>query len=110
VQIGGAVQGVNTIPRRRRWNALLAVAAVALIAVLMALWVWVVLPATSGIEAEDAVPTAGTGSAIIHDDAGNVHPGVTPGYAIIHDDAGNVHPETGTGSAIIHDDAGNVNR
>ena len=30
------------------------------------------------------------------------------GSAVVHDDAGNVRPAAGT--AIIHDDAGNVNR
>lgn len=110
MQIGGAVQGVNTIPRRRRLNALLAMATIVLIAVAMALLMWVVPPATSGVEVEDAIPSAGAGSAVIHDDAGNVNPGTRSGPAIIHDDAGNVHPEAGAGSAIIHDDAGNVNR
>ncbi|MGI8912059.1 MAG: hypothetical protein ACR2JR_16145 [Rubrobacteraceae bacterium] len=93
MQVGGAVQeGVSTIPRRRRLNALLAIAAVVVIVAMVALLAWVVPPATSGVGAEDANPNAGAGSAIIHDDAGNVH------------------PETGAGSAIIHDDAGNVNR
>jgi len=32
VQVGGAAQGASTIPRRRRLNALLAIAAVVVIA------------------------------------------------------------------------------
>ena len=37
-----------------------------------------------------ADPTIGAGSAVIHDDAGSVHPGPSP--AIVHDDAGNMEP------------------
>ena len=102
------MQGVNTIHQGRRWNALLAMAAVVLIAGLVALLVLVVPPATNGNETERAIPGAGAGSAVIHDDAGSVNHGPILGSAIIHDDAGNVNATAGAGSAIIHDDAGNI--
>ena len=106
MQTGGVVQGANTIPRRGRLNALLAVAAVVAIAAMVALLIWVVPPVTSGVGVEDAVPAARAGSAIVHDDAGSVHTGLAPGYAAVHDDASNVPKVAGSG--IIHDDAGNV--
>ena len=123
MQAAGAAQGVGPIPRRRRLEVLLAIAAIVVIAGAVALMVWVVPPATSGVGAEDAISKAGAGSAVIHDDAGNMptdaqraafYPEkVAPlnagaGSAIIHDDAGNLNP--GAGSAVIHDDAGNVTR
>jgi hypothetical protein len=108
VQTGGVVQGANTIPRRGRLNALLAIAAVVTIAAVVALLMWVVPLVTSGVGVEEAVPAAGAGSAIVHDDAGRVHTGLAPGFAAVHDDAGNL-PKV-AGSAIIHDDAGSVNR
>ncbi len=92
MQAQGAAQGgVGTIPRRggrRRLEALLAVAAVLVIVAAMALMTrGTVAPATGGVEAQDA--KAGVGSAIVHDDAGNI-------------------PATGAGAAVVHDDAGNV--
>jgi hypothetical protein len=75
----------------------------------------------SGVGTEDAISKAGAGSAVIHDDAGNMptdaqraafYPEkVAPlnagaGSAIIHDDAGNV--DRNTGSAVIHDDPWNL--
>ena len=74
MQVSGPVQGASTIPRRRRLNALLAIVAIVLITAMVALLVWAGAPARSGVEAEDAKSNAGAGSAIIHDDAGNVHP------------------------------------
>ena len=72
MQVGGTVQGASNIPRRgRRLEVLLAIAAVVVIAV-VALQVWIVPLATSGVGAEAASPNAGAGSAIIHDDAGNM--------------------------------------
>jgi hypothetical protein len=65
VQVGGAAQGVGTIHPRRRLNALLAIAAIVVIAALVALMVWVVPPATSGVGTEKAVPKAAAGSAVI---------------------------------------------
>ncbi len=126
VQTGGALQGAHTIPPRGRLNALLAVVAVLAIAAFMALVVWAGPFGFGGVESREAVPAAGAGTAVVHDDAGSVNRGLTPGYAPVHDDAGNVgtglapgyapvrhdvgtgHPAVGT--AIVHDDAGNVNR
>ena len=84
----------TTIPRggrrRRRLEALLTVAAILVIVALMALMTrGIVFPGTGGVGAQDANLEAGVGSAIVHDDAGNI-------------------PATGTGAAIVHDDAGNV--
>lgn len=117
MQAGGAARGVGTIPGRGRLNALLAAAAVLAVAAVLALMVWVVPPTTSDVGAEDAVPKAATGSAVLHDDAGNVGdlsyplphgkevPGAVP--AVVHDDAGNM-PTTSGVPAVIHDDAGNL--
>jgi hypothetical protein len=75
MQAGGAAQGVGTIPQRRRLKALLvASVAVLVVAAVLALAVWVVPLATSGVGTEEAVVKAGAGSALIHDDAGNVNP------------------------------------
>jgi hypothetical protein len=126
VQTGGALQGAHTIPPRGRLNTLLAVVAVLAIAAFMALVVWAGPFGTGGVETREAVPAAGVGTAVVHDDAGSVHSGLTPGYAPAHDDAGNV----GTGlapvyspvrhdvgierptarTAAVHDDAGYVHR
>jgi|SRR5215213_4655346 len=114
MQVGGAVQGVGTIHPRRRLNAnaLLAIAAIVVIAAVVALMVWVVPLATRGAGAEDAIPNAaGAGSAIIHDDPGNLLPDAELAglqndglsYPLPH---GKVAP--GAGSAVIHDDPGNV--
>jgi hypothetical protein len=73
VQVGGTVQGASNISRRgRRLEVLLAIAAIVVIAAVVALQVWVVPLTTSGVGAEAASPNAGAGSAIIHDDAGNM--------------------------------------
>ena len=124
MQTGGALQGANTIPPRGRLNALLAFVAVLAIAAFMALVVWA--GPFGGVETREAVPAAGAGTAVVHDDPGSVNRGLASGYAPVHDDAGNVgtglapgyapvrhdvgagHPAAGT--AIVHDDAGNVNR
>ena len=91
MQVDDAVQGVSTIPRRRRLNVLVAILAIVVIAAMVALLVWAAPLARSGVVgAQDADPKAGAGSAIIHDDAGNVHP--EAGSAVLHDDTGNVHP------------------
>jgi len=84
----------------------LAGVAVLAIAAIVALMVWVGPLGYGGVETREAVPAVGT--AVVHDDAGNVHTGLAPGYAAIHDDAGNMAPASGT--AIVHDDAGNLNR
>ena len=88
MQISGPVQGVSTIPRRRRLNALLAIVTIVLIAAMVALLVGAGALARSGVGAEDTNPkAAGAGSAVIHDDAGNVNRNTSS--AIIHDDAWN---------------------
>ena len=97
MQAQGAVRGggggVGTIPRRGgRWlEALLTVAAILVVVTLMALM-------TRGMVAPPA-DTGGVG-------AQEAKAGVV-GSAIVHDDAGNM-PATGVGAAIVHDDAGNV--
>ncbi len=89
MQISEPVQGVSTIPRRRRLNALLAIVTIVLIAAMVALLVWAGALARSEARAEDANPkAAGADSAVIHDDAGNVNR--STGSAIIHDDAWNL--------------------
>ena len=118
MQTGSAARrGAGTLPGRGRMEVLLTMAAILVVAAMVAVAVWVVPLATSGVGAEDAIPKAGSGSAVVHDDAGNVgslsiplpHGKVVPGApsAAIHDDAGNM-PATGAGSAVIHDDAGNL--
>jgi hypothetical protein len=72
MQVDSAGQGVGTTPRLRRLEVLLAIVAIVVIAAVGALLVWVVPLATSG--AEDAIPKASAGSAVIHDDAGNMKP------------------------------------
>jgi hypothetical protein len=73
MQISGPVQGVSTIPRRRRLNALLAIVSIVLIAAMVALLVWAGALARSGAGAEDTNPkAAGAGSAVIHDDPWNL--------------------------------------
>jgi hypothetical protein len=73
-----------------RLGGLLAVAAVLVVVAVMAAMTWGMgAPATGGLGAEDANLKADAGSAVVHDDAGNM-------------------PATGTGSTVVHDDAGNV--
>jgi hypothetical protein len=92
MQLDGALRGgADAIPRRRRLNLLLAILAIVVIAAMVALLVWAAPFASSEFGAEDANPNSGAGSAILHDDAGNVHRDA--GSAVIHDDAGNVHPD-----------------
>ena len=111
MQAHGAAQGGvgTTIPRRGRrrlLEALLAIVATLVIVAVMALMTRGVLsPATGGVGAQDANLKAGAGSAVVHDDAGNMPPAT--GSVLVHDDAGNM--PIGAGTAIAHDDAGNVN-
>ncbi len=88
MQVHGAARGgAGTVPRGGGWlQALLAVAAIVVLLALMSLLAQGVSPATGG--AEDANLKAGGGSAIVHDDAGNMSPSTS--LAIIHDDAGNM--------------------
>ncbi len=107
MQADGTAHEVGTIPRPKRLKVLLAIVAVVVIAAMVALMVWTAPLATSGVEAQDANPNAGAGSAVIHDDAGNMITEVVgAGSAVVHDDAGNMI--LGAGSAVVHDDAGNV--
>ena len=89
MQVDGAVQGVSTRPRRRRLHVLLVLVAVVVIGAMVALLIWAAPLARSGVGAQDANPNAGAGSAVLHDDVGNVHRNA--GSAVLHDDAGNVH-------------------
>ena len=89
MQAGSEVQGVSTTPRRGRLGVLLAIV---VIAVMVALVVWTYPFATNGgAGAEDAISKAGAGSAIFHDDAGNMP--LSAGSAVLHDDADNVHAQ-----------------
>jgi hypothetical protein len=110
VQTGGALQGAHTIPPRGRLSALLAVVAVLAIAAFMALVVWAGPLSFGGAETREAVPAAGAGTAVVHDDAGSANRGLAPGYAPIHDDAGNLGAGLAPGYVPVHDDAGSVNR
>jgi hypothetical protein len=79
IQVDGVVQGVSTIPRRKRLNVVLAIVAVVVIGALVALQVWVDPLARSGVGAQDANANAGAVSAVIHDDAGNMLPDAEAG-------------------------------
>jgi hypothetical protein len=107
VPAGGAGQGAGTIHPRRRLNALQAIAAVVVIAAMVTLVVWIVPLATSGGEAEDVNPNAGAGSAIIHDDAGNLPTDAEWAAG----PRGIFYPEkvaSDAGSAPVHDDPWNL--
>ena len=73
MHVGGTVQKAGMIHPRRRLNARPAVTAIVLIAAVMALVVWVVSLATSGVGAEDAIPKAQTQWVTLYDDEGNAH-------------------------------------
>jgi hypothetical protein len=91
---GAARGGVGTpMPRRGgRLKGLLAVAAVLVIVAAMAVMTWGIgAPATSGVGTQDANLKAGAGSALVHDDAGNIAL-AGAGSVVVHDDAGNVKP------------------
>jgi hypothetical protein len=83
MQVHGAAQGgaaKTKMPRRGgRLQVMLAIASIVVVVAVMALLVWVGPFATGG--AETASPAAGagsSGSAPIHDDAGNVHRTLMP--------------------------------
>jgi hypothetical protein len=65
MQVDGAAPGASTIHRRRWLSVVLAIAAIVVIAAVVALVLWVVPLATSGGAAEDAIPKAGAGSAVV---------------------------------------------
>ena len=103
MRVDGTAQRASTVPRRRRPNVLLAIVAVVVISAMVALLVWAAPLARSGVGAEDADPKAGAGSAIIHDDAGNVNR-----YSYPLPPGKGARLNAGAGSAVIHDDPGNV--
>jgi hypothetical protein len=78
MRVPSAGRGVVTIPGRGgRLDVLLAIAAIVMLVAVMALLVWAVPLAMSG--AQTANPSMGyAGSAVIHDDAGNVHRTLMP--------------------------------
>ena len=97
MHVDGAVQGVSTIPRRRRLNVLLATVVAATVVTLV---VWVVPLATSGVGAEDAVPRAETPWMTLYDDEGDAHlvhvvraggAEDAPPWVRLFDDKGNVY-------------------
>ena len=67
----GAQRGASTMPRRRRRLDVLL--AVLVIAALAALLVWTTPLTRSEAGAEDAYPSAGAGSVVIHDDPWNLN-------------------------------------
>ncbi len=93
MQAHGAARGGVGTPMPRgggRLVRVLAVAAMLVIVAVMAMMAWGVgAPATGGVGAEDA--NLGAGSALVHDDAGNM-PVTDAGSVVVHDDAGNVKP------------------
>ena len=90
MQAHGAARGGVGTPMPRgggRLGGLLAVATVLIVVAVIAAITWGMgAPATGGLRVEDANLKAG--SALVHDDAGNMPPAT--GSAIVHDDAGNV--------------------
>jgi hypothetical protein len=81
--------------------------AIVVIAAVVALMVWVVPLATSGVGAEDAISKASAGSAIIHDDAGNLPTDAEWAAG----PRGIFYPEkvaSDAGSAPVHDDPWNL--
>ena len=96
MQVNGVVQGVSTIPWRRRLNVLLAIVVTAAV---VALVVWVVPLTTSGVGAKDALPQAETPWVTLYDDEGNAHfvhvrkggAEDAPPWVRLYDDEGNVH-------------------
>ncbi len=93
MQAHGAARGGVGTPMPRgggRLGGLLAVASILVVLAVMAVMAWGVgAPATRGVGAEDANLKAG--SALVHDDAGNMLSAGT-GTTLVHDDAGNVKP------------------
>ena len=97
MQVNSAVQGVSTIPWRKRLNVLLAIVATAAV---VALVVWVAPLATSGVGAEDAISRAEMPRVTLFDDEGNAHlvhavrtggAEDTPPWMRLYDGEGKVH-------------------
>ena len=99
MQVGGAVQGASTIHPRGRLNALLALAAIVVIAAAVALMVWVVPLAKSGVGAEAAVPKPEASWVTLYDAEGNPHrihlrtgwAGDAAPWVVLYDAEGNAH-------------------
>src|SRR4028119_1759916 len=108
MQAHGAARGGVGTPMPRgggRLGGLLAVAARPAVVAMRAAMTWGMgAPATGGVGAGDANLRAGSGSALVHDDAGNMPPAGT-GSTLVHDDAGNIAP-AGEGAALVHHDRG----
>ena len=97
----------TTMPRRGgRLEVLVAIAAIVVIAAVVALMVWVVPLATSGVGAEDAI-SKGQGAV---KNTGIMHASMVKDMGQMRGtDPGKVEPlNAGAGSAVVHDDAGNV--
>jgi hypothetical protein len=97
MQLNGALRGgASTIPWRGRLRVLLAILAIVVIAAMVALVGWAAPIASNEIGTEEANPnSAGAGSSVVtHDDPWNL-PRSNAGSAVIHDDAGDVHPRLG---------------
>ena len=90
MQVDSALLGVSAIPRRRRLNVVLAILVVA---AMVALLVWATPLATSGAGVEEASPkAAGAGSATYYPlPHGKVADAAGVGSAVLHEDAGNVN-------------------
>jgi hypothetical protein len=99
MQVGGLVQGADTIRPRGRLNALPAIAAILVIAAAVALLAWTVSLVPSGVGAEDAIPSAESSRVTLYDDWGNAHlvdvraggAEDAPPWVRLHDDEGNVY-------------------
>ena len=106
---GAARGGVGTsMPRRGgRLEVLVAIAAIVVIAAVVALMVWVVPLATSGVGAEDAI-SKGQGAV---KDTGIMHASMVKDMGQMRGtDPRKVAPlNAGAGSDVIHHDAGSVN-
>ena len=100
MQEGHTVQGAGMIPSRRRLNALPpAITAIVVTAVVVALVVWVVPLATSGVGAEDAISRAEMPRVTLYDEEGDAHlvhvrtggAEDAPPWVRLYDKEGNVH-------------------
>ena len=109
MQAHGAARGGvgTTMPRRGgRLEVLVAIAAIVMIAAVVALMVWVVPLATSGVGAEDAISKS-QGAV---KNTGIMHVSMVKDMGQMRGtDPGKVAPlNAGAGSTIVHDDAGNI--
>jgi hypothetical protein len=99
MQVGSPAGVAGTVHPRRRLNAILAIAAIVGIAAVVALLVWVVPLATSGVRAEDAIPKVEPSWVTLYDGEGSAHQvhvrtgGVEDAapWVVLYDDEGNAH-------------------